>query len=91
MYKIKNCMAPDYLAELFNVRESNYIIRNSDQFTLPKFNTMTFGRKSFTYYGAKLWNNLPNEIKESSSLSSFKTALLPWLENIESLYLVDFH
>ena len=90
MYKIKNLMAPDYLAELFNVRESNYI-RNCDQFTLPKFNTLTFGRKSFTYYGAKLWNNLPNEIKESSSLSSFKTALLPWLENIESLYLVDFH
>ena len=52
---------------------------------------MTFGRKSFTYYGAKLWNNLQNENKESSSLSSFKTALLPWLENIESLYLVDFH
>ena len=91
MFKIKNQTAPDYLAEMFNVRETHYDIRNNNQFTLPSFNTITYGKKSFTYYGAKLWNNLPNEIKESSSLSILKKALTSWLENIESVSLVDFH
>ena len=90
MFKIKNQTAPDYLAEMFNVRETHYDIRNNNQFTLPSFNTITYGKKSFTYYGAKLWNNLPNEIKESSSLGILKKALTSWLENIESVSPIDF-
>ena len=90
MYKIKHQTAPDYLVELFNEREINYSIRNHDKFTLPNFDTITFGRKSFKYYGAKLWNNLPIEIKDSVSLSNFKTAITTWLENLENLNSIDF-
>ena len=51
---------------------------------------MTHGRKSFVYFGAKLWNNLPSEIKESNSLINFKTALTNWMINLGSHNLIDF-
>ena len=90
MYKIKNQNAPNYLVELFNIREMAHSLRNHNQFAVPSFNTITYGRKSFVYYGAKLWNNLPNEIKESNSLTNFKTALTNWIITLESLNQIDF-
>jgi len=90
MYKIKKQIAPEYLVELFSVRESHYNIRNQDQFNLPNFNTITYGRKSFSYYGTKLWTNIPNAIKECVSLSSLKVALSVWLDSIEDVNLIDF-
>jgi hypothetical protein len=35
----------------------------------PRTNSM---KNSFMYDGAKLWNSIPNEIRESQSLSSFQ-------------------
>jgi hypothetical protein len=39
----------------------------------PRTNSM---KNSFMYDGAKLWNSIPNEIRESKSLSAFKKILL---------------
>ena len=90
MYKIKSNTAPNYLIELFSEREMHYNVRNQNLFNLPSFNTMTYGKKSFTYYGAKLWNALPNEIKDSVSLSSFKNSLNQWLKCVENITQIDF-
>ena len=79
MYKIKNGLAPTYLSELFTPQESNYDMRDSNKFALPKYNTVKFGRNSFRYYGAKLWNQIPVNIKNSSSPNSFKSAVNKWL------------
>ena len=65
MYKIENPIAPDYLVELFNEKEIYYCLRSHDKFTLPNFDTETCGRNSLKYHDAKLWNNLPNKIKEN--------------------------
>ena len=43
-----------------------------------RFNTVKFGFKSFQYYGSKLWNHLPNDIKNSSDLFIFKDKLTKW-------------
>ena len=37
-----------------------------------------FGFKSFKYFGAKLWNVLPIDIKRSESLSIFKRSITAW-------------
>ena len=36
-------------------------------------------KKSFSYYGARVWNILPKSCKVESSLSSFKTKLIKFL------------
>ena len=90
MFKIKSQTAPSFINELFSHREHAYNMRDNDQFTLPKFNTVTFGRKSFRYYGSKLWTNIPVEIKQKPSLSTFKSAITKWVESIADLQNLEF-
>ena len=90
MYKIKNQMVPSYVQELFYRRESKYSIRDNDRFNIPRFKTITYGKKSFTYFGAKLWANIPKEIKEKPSIKCFNAALTSWLLNIENVSLIEF-
>ena len=79
MYKVKRGIAPSFVSEMFNSQISNYEMRDNNKFVLPQFNTMLFGRNSFRYYGAKLWNNIPIAIKNSPSLNTFKSAMSKWL------------
>ncbi|CAH3180272.1 unnamed protein product, partial [Porites evermanni] len=37
------------------------------------------GQRSFTFRGAKLYNNLPNEIKQTSDLKKFKAKVCKYL------------
>ena len=50
-------------------------LRNSKlDLNLPLLKT-SFGQKSFSFRGAKLWNKLGSEAKTTSSFSSFKQAV----------------
>ena len=90
MYKIKNHNTPIYIQELFNARLTNYDMRDNDKFTLPSFNSISYGKKSFRYYGAKLWNNIPFEIKQNVSLDTFKNSLSRWLESLDNVNALEF-
>ena len=79
MYKIKKEISPTYLQTLFAERELPYDMRDNDTFTIPTFNTINYGKRSFRYYGAKLWSEIPNSIKENVSLEGFKSAITKWL------------
>ena len=75
MYKVKNNLAPTDVAQLFNLNNSRYSLRNKD-FHLPtRFNTVTYGKQSFRYFGPLLWKRLNNKVKQSPSLQSFKNAI----------------
>ena len=75
MYKVKNNLAPTDVAELFNINNSSYSLRNK-YFHLPtRFNTVTYGKHWFRYFGPLLWKRLNNKVKQSPSLQSFKNAI----------------
>jgi hypothetical protein len=90
MYKVKYESAPKIIQDLFTTRESTYDIRDNDLFYIPRFKTVTYGKKSFRYYGAKLWSCIPVEIKEKGSLKCFKIAFVEWLRNLENLSSLEF-
>ena len=79
LYKVKKGIAPKYLDELFKTQNSQYEMRDNDRLSLPSFNTVKYGKNSFMYLGAKIWNNIPIEIKRSISLHTFKTSITQWL------------
>lgn len=84
MYKTMNGLTPRYLQEMFTKNENIYNLRNNEQaLKLPKPKT-DYMRRSFVYTGAKLWNELPLNIKESTTIHSFKKA-------INDLYSTDSH
>ena len=74
MYKVMHNLCPNYISSFFKFPNSSYILRNND-FIIPRFNTVTYGRHSLRYIGPKLWAALPKLIRESPSLSSFKTKI----------------
>ena len=79
IYKIRNGKSPNYLKELVNEQNAIYDMRDRNKLFLPPFNTIKFGKNSFRYLGAKLWNSIPVEIKQKSSLNTFKSAVHKWL------------
>ena len=60
MYKCVNGFNPTYLNDLFTAQSNDCHFRDSIRLIQPKFNTFRFGSKSFRYFGAKLWNVLPD-------------------------------
>ena len=51
---------------------------------------MNYGKNSFRYFGAKLWNIIPLEIKNKNSLNTFKSAITQWLlDNDLSMFFVS--
>ena len=79
MYKIRKGLSPSYLNELFSIHTTQYEMRDNERYSLPAFNTVQYGKNSIRYLGAKLWNNIPVNIKTSVSLNTFKSAIHKWL------------
>ena len=50
MFKVKHSLVPVNISDLFNVKNTQYNLRNSD-FELPRFKTVRFGRNSIKYMG----------------------------------------
>ena len=76
MYKVKNGLTPKYISDLFqaNREDRKYNLRNSD-FSLPRYNTVTYGKHSFGFLGPSLWAKLTNKERNIETLSSFKNMI----------------
>jgi len=74
MYKTLNGMAPKYMEDMFSQHTGNfsYNLRAScKNDALPQPKTY-YSRNSFAFTVAKLWNSLPNDLKDESSIDKPK-------------------
>jgi len=81
-FKCLNGTAPQYLQDLLKVYVPGRQLRSSGDTTalaVPKMRLKTIGEKSFAYFAPKVWNSLPQSIRESSSIESFKRQLKTYL------------
>ena len=78
VYKCVKLENAQYLNELFVKRQHVYGLRDTDLLKQTRFDTYKFGYRFFAYYGSKLWNSLPIEMKQSTSLTIFKDKLYYW-------------
>ena len=78
VYKVVNELCPTYLSNLVHVRNKCINFRSKNNLTVPKFNTITHGKESFRYKAPYFWNTLSNNMKNASSLYSFKSFLSEW-------------
>ena len=65
MFKVKNNIAPDIVKEPFAPKVSPYDLRNNNSFKRRRVNSVWHGTESVPYLGPKIWDLVPNEIKES--------------------------
>ena len=78
MYKCTNNLAPAYLCNLFAPKTTTYDLRDAKgKLLLPKPRT-DYLKRSFSYSGTLLWNNLTEEVRTSTSLDLFKRSTNKW-------------
>ena len=70
MYKTVNQLAPQRLCNISNNVTSYNLRGSSNGLFIPRPRT-EFLKKSFSYSGAKLWNKIPEDIRNSSSYNLF--------------------
>ena len=73
MYEIKNDPSPLIVTELFKqMNEQHYDLRKNSQFTIPPIRTVYHGSESISFLGPKIWNILPDRLKNVNSIEAFK-------------------
>ena len=69
--------SPEYLQDLFSQRTRRNHVK------LPKLNLEVTSR-SFSIIGSKMWNALPQRLRDMKNIGSFKKALRGWIsENVQ--------
>ena len=71
-YKALNILAPSYVRDLLTPYIPSRQPRSSSKnlLVIPHFNLKTYGARSFPVAAPTLWNNLPSDIMNSSSVKT---------------------
>ena len=79
-FKCLNNQAPKYLQELLTLR-SNRGLRSDNKMLLevPKSRTVTYGDRAFSNAAPRVWNSLPDSIRLSDNVNTFKRQLKTFL------------
>ena len=71
IFKIKNSLAPEIMTEVFEIKEASHFKRENVKST-------HYGIQSVRHLGPKMWNVVPQNIRESSSLNEFNSSIKFW-------------
>ena len=84
VYKVMRTASPRYLYSMFSTEYTcNTRQASSGQVKLTRRSNLDISEESFRCRGAKYYNNLPIDLREAVSVSSFKTGLRRWiLDNV---------
>ena len=76
VFKCVNGLAPDYLGKYFIKRSAvhNKNTRGCNNFVVPRCR-LSMGQRAFYFRGPKEWNGLPDNIKNTKDIDSFKRRL----------------
>ena len=72
VYKYLNGLSPDIMSDIFKLRENAYNLRNFLIFESQNSRTKKLSLDSIVYRASQLWKNVPEEIRDSTSLPVFK-------------------
>ena len=81
MFKVKHHQCPTYVSDLFNLNSSGDTLRNAN-FTVPKFNTVTFGKHSIRHLGPVLPLKRSKEDRILDTLQAFKNRIALMCDDI---------
>ena len=79
MYKVVNKIETTIVSELFSFSNVDYSLRSGSQFHQPSANTAWNGQETVSYLRSKIWNMVPEEMKQISSLFAFKREIKQWV------------
>ena len=79
VFKSLHGLNPPCLNDIFSPKYVPYQMRDSSLLEQSRCRTTTtYGLRSMSYIGAKLWNDLPNDFKATTDFTDFKHMLQTW-------------
>ena len=63
---------PAYVSSLFQLRNNINNLRDMNKLQIPRVNTTSYGKHSTRFLADKLWNELDDKLRTSSSTTCFK-------------------
>ena len=79
IYKALNKLSSPLMGELFKVKDTKYSFRKGITLLPNKAKTTHFGINSISHLAPKIWDLIPDEIKECQSLNTFKAEVKHWI------------
>ena len=73
MYKVKHNLSPQPFQSLFTPA-----VRGKNDWVLPKVESVNNGLETIRYMGPKIWQLVPEEIKTSKTIATFKEKIKMW-------------
>ena len=71
MYKISNGLSRPLMKDIFPINRNPYNLRQNSQFSRPRIKTVYHGTESISNLGPKIWDLVPNNLKEIGELDKF--------------------
>ena len=69
-------MTPEIVTEIFPLKpQRQYNLRSWSDFALPIVRTVNYGIESIKYLGSKVWQSIPESIKEKDTIERFKSGI----------------
>ena len=78
IFKTKNSFNPVIMEDVFKFKNLTYNFRNVEILNISNVNSVKYGTATITSLGAKIWKILPNDYKELTFLSTFKSKIKNW-------------
>ena len=75
LFKTINNYPPEYLRDLFRLRDNIKNLRGVNKLQVPKPNTTRYGKSSVKYLAAITWNKISDTLRSLRTLSAFKKAV----------------
>ena len=63
---------------MFKVKENKFGPRHQKNVVQPRFNTIKYGKNSFSYIGSHIWNMLPCHFQTAENINVFKRLVKTW-------------
>ena len=79
IFKIKNNISTQLVSEILEKRNISYNLRSQTEFVIENVNTVNFGKNSINILGPKIWNIIPDNIKNSKDINQFKKRVKTWM------------
>ena len=82
MFKISNKLTVPLMDEIFVKRNNAYNLCKPSEFVRPKVHSVFHGKESISYPDPQIWDMIPVEMKNLTTISAFKREVKNWkLEN----------
>ena len=78
MFKVRNNISPKFMNNVFPKSTNYYNLRNAPEFKTTNIHTVSYGTETISFRGPKTWQLVPVDIKNSKTLSEFKSKIKYW-------------